>query len=79
MVSMHTRMVMCDAGHITENLYLACTSIGLGGCAIGAVNGKVSDEAFGLDGEEKNLSCMQCLLEQYPKMMHSRKKTSMLL
>ena len=26
------RMVMCDAGHITENLYLACTSIGLGGC-----------------------------------------------
>lgn len=47
------RMVMCDAGHITENLYLACTSIGLGGCAIGAVNGKVSDEAFGLDGEEE--------------------------
>lgn len=47
------RMIMCDVGHITENLYLACTSIGLGGCAIGAVNGKVSDEAFGLDGEEE--------------------------
>ena len=47
------RVVLIDAGHITENLYLACTSIGLGSCAIGAVNGKLADEAFGLDGEEE--------------------------
>lgn len=47
------RMIMADAGHITENLYLAATSIHLGGCAIGAVNGKLCDEKFGLDGEEE--------------------------
>lgn len=47
------RMVPADAGHVTENLYLAATSIGLGGCAIGAVDGKLCDEAFGLDGEEE--------------------------
>ena len=47
------RIVLVDAGHITENLYLASTSIGLGSCAIGAVNGKLMDQAFGLDGEEE--------------------------
>ena len=39
------------AGHITENLYLAATALGLGSCAIGAVEGRTADEAFGLDGE----------------------------
>ena len=47
------RVVLIDAGHITENLYLASTSIGLGSCAIGSVNGKLADVAFGLDGEEE--------------------------
>ena len=47
------RMCMADAGHVTENVYLAATSIGLGGCAIGAVEGPLGDEAFGLDGEEE--------------------------
>ncbi len=47
------RVVLIDAGHITENLYLAGTSIGLGSCAIGAVNGKISNRAFDLDGEEE--------------------------
>lgn len=44
------RVALIDAGHITENLYLASTAIGLGGCAIGAVEGKMCDEVFGLDG-----------------------------
>lgn len=47
------RIVLVDAGHITENVYLASTSIGLGSCAIGAVNGKLCDEAFELDGQEE--------------------------
>ena len=47
------RIILVDAGHITENLYLAATSIGLGSCAIGAVNGKLCDETIGLDGEEE--------------------------
>ena len=51
-ISSH-RVLLIDAGHITENMYLAATSIGLGGCAIGAVEGKCVDEAFGLDGVEE--------------------------
>lgn len=47
------RIVLVDAGHVTENLYLSSQSIGLGGCAIGAVNGTLCDQVFGLDGENE--------------------------
>ena len=47
------RVVLIDAGHVTENLYLACTSLGLGTCAVGALDGKIADQVFGLDGEEE--------------------------
>lgn len=47
------KVVLIDAGHVTENLYLACASLDLGTCAIGAVDGKIADAAFGLDGEEE--------------------------
>ena len=46
---------VADAGHITENIYLASTSLNLGGCAIAAVNGKYCDEVFGLDGIEESI------------------------
>ncbi|MBQ6451376.1 MAG: SagB/ThcOx family dehydrogenase [Solobacterium sp.] len=42
-----------DAGHVTENLYLASTSIGLGGCAVGAIDPALCNEAFGVDGKEE--------------------------
>ncbi|MBR0154337.1 MAG: SagB/ThcOx family dehydrogenase [Lachnospiraceae bacterium] len=45
--------ILMDAGHITQNLYLAATSIGRGGCAIAAVEPKPANEGFGLDGEEE--------------------------
>ncbi|MBQ8994481.1 MAG: SagB/ThcOx family dehydrogenase [Oscillospiraceae bacterium] len=51
-ISSH-RVLLIDSGHITENMYLAATSIGLGGCAIGAVDGKTVDAALGLDGIEE--------------------------
>ena len=44
-----------DSGHVTENLYLAETSIGLGGCAIAAVDPAPANEALGLDGEEESV------------------------
>ncbi len=47
------RVLLIDAGHITENMYLAATSIGLGGCAIGSVECRKVDAAFGLDGKEE--------------------------
>ena len=47
--------ILMDSGHVTENLYLAATSIGLGGCAIAAVAPPVANEAFGLDGAEETV------------------------
>lgn len=49
------RVALIDAGHITENIYLSSTALNLGGCAIGAVNGKLCDEVFGLDGKEESI------------------------
>lgn len=49
------RVALIDAGHITENVYLACTALGLGGCAIGSVNGKLCDGMFCLDGNEESI------------------------
>ena len=47
------RIALVDAGYISENIYLACTSIGLGSCALGAIVTEVCDEAFGLDGNDE--------------------------
>ena len=47
------RMVMADVGHVGENLYLACTALGLGTCGIGAYDQKLCDTTFQLDGEEE--------------------------
>jgi len=45
--------VLLDAGHVCQNLYLACESIGCGTCAIAAYNQKEFDGFLGLDGEEE--------------------------
>ena len=47
--------VLIDSGHITENLYLAATSIGLGGCAVASVDGPEANQAFGVDGAEETI------------------------
>jgi len=47
------RVALIDAGHVDQNLYLACTGLGLGTCAIAAFDGAASDALFGLDGEEE--------------------------
>ncbi|MBR0474375.1 MAG: SagB/ThcOx family dehydrogenase [Erysipelotrichaceae bacterium] len=49
------RVALIDAGHITENIYLASTALDLGGCAIGSVDGKYCDETFGLDGQNESI------------------------
>ena len=48
-------VMLIDSGHITENLYLAATSIGLGGCAIASVDPPTANSAFGLDGTEETV------------------------
>ncbi|MBQ7278787.1 MAG: SagB/ThcOx family dehydrogenase [Clostridia bacterium] len=47
--------ILMDSGHVTENLYLAATALGLGGCAVAAVEPHLIDEALGLDGKEETV------------------------
>jgi nitroreductase len=42
-----------DAGHVCQNLYLACEAIDAGTCAIAAYNQEELDELLGLDGENE--------------------------
>ncbi len=42
-----------EAGHICQNLYLACEAIDAGTCAIAAYNQKLMDEIIGVDGEDE--------------------------
>lgn len=47
------RVAMIDVGHVGQNLYLGCTGLGLGTCAIGAFYDPACNEAFELDGVEE--------------------------
>jgi SagB-type dehydrogenase family enzyme len=47
------RVALIDAGHVGQNLYLACAALGLGTCAIAAFDLAVCDALFGLDGEDE--------------------------
>ena len=45
--------ILLDAGHVCQNLYLACESIGCGTCAIAAYRQEDLDRFLGLDGEDE--------------------------
>lgn len=47
------RLALIDAGHVGQNLYLACTGLGLGTCAVATFSHDECCQAFGLDGEEE--------------------------
>jgi SagB-type dehydrogenase family enzyme len=51
-ISAH-RVVLIDAGHITQNLYLACAALGLGTCAVAAYDQQICDALFELDGDDE--------------------------
>jgi SagB-type dehydrogenase family enzyme len=42
-----------DAGHVCQNLYLACEAIGGGTCAVAAYDQKKMDSLLGVDGREE--------------------------
>ncbi len=46
------KVIALDAGHVCQNLYLACETIHAGTCAIAAYNQEEMDELLGLDGDE---------------------------
>ena len=44
---------LLDAGHVCQNLYLACQAVGLGTCAIAAYDQKAMDALLALDGTDE--------------------------
>ncbi len=47
------KVIALDAGHVCQNLYLACEAIGAGTCAIAAYDQPGMDRLLGVDGEEE--------------------------
>ncbi|HAA86020.1 MAG TPA: hypothetical protein DCE14_06730 [Kosmotogaceae bacterium] len=47
------KMLAIDAGHVCQNLYLACETIDCGTCAIGAYDQEAVDQLLKLDGIEE--------------------------
>lgn len=47
------RVIAMDAGHVCQNLYLACEAIGAGTCAMAAYDQEALDQLLRVDGEEE--------------------------
>lgn len=47
------KVIALDAGHVCQNLYLACEAIGCGTCAIAAYNQDLADELVAVDGNDE--------------------------
>lgn len=49
----HSYNIVVDAGHVCQNLYMACTALGAGTCAIAAYDQVACDRLLGVDGDEE--------------------------
>lgn len=47
------KVIAIDAGHVCQNLYLVCTGLGAGSCAIAAYDQDACDRLLGVDGDEE--------------------------
>lgn len=47
------KVIAIDAGHVCQNLYLACEAIGAGTCAVAAYHQQRIDELLRVDGDEE--------------------------
>lgn len=47
------KVIALDAGHVCQNLYLACKAIGAGTCAIAAYHQELVDELLRIDGKDE--------------------------
>ena len=47
------KVIAIDAGHVCQNLYLACETIGAGTCAIAAYDQEELDELLGINGDDE--------------------------
>ena len=49
------RYILLEAGHISQNIYLIATSLGLGACAVGAFSDDDFNRILGVDGKEESV------------------------
>ena len=47
------KLIALDAGHVCQNLYLACEAIGAGTCAIAAYHQQLMDRLVQVDGQDE--------------------------
>jgi SagB-type dehydrogenase family enzyme len=47
------RVILMDAGHLCQNLYLASAAVGAGTCAIAAYHQELMDRLLGVDGVDE--------------------------
>jgi len=47
------KVMAIDAGHVCQNLYLACEAVGAGTCAIAAYNQELMDKLIKVNGEDE--------------------------
>lgn len=47
------KVIAIDAGHVCQNLYLACGAVGAGTCAVGAYHQEFMDNLIGVDGTDE--------------------------
>jgi SagB-type dehydrogenase family enzyme len=47
------KLIALDAGHLCQNLYLACEAVGCGTCGIGAYDQKLCDSFVEADGKDE--------------------------
>jgi len=47
------KVIAIDAGHVCQNLYLACEAISAGTCAVAAYNQTLMDELLNVDGDDE--------------------------
>ena len=45
--------MLLDAGHVCQNLYLACEALGAGTCAVAAYSQQAMDQLLELDGQDE--------------------------
>ncbi len=48
-----SKLILLDAGHLCQNLYLACEAIGCGTCAVADYDQALFDRLLGLDGADE--------------------------
>ncbi len=47
------KVIALDAGHVCQNLYLACENVRAGACAVAAYDQEKMDQLLGVDGDEE--------------------------